>query len=282
VSGNNLGFDRELYLDPWPADRAKADVMARLAERYVRELDAQFRMLTLFVPHPGEVGRTHEAFLRSVVRRLVPSRWAVGTGFVQSSDASSQQDLIIYDHIDHRALLEIDDCVVVDDGSLAGTIEVKTDISSKDAFSTTIRGLRSGHGFSGLYAWEGLATKESAVEAFWEGIRQRMAAHGRTHLGLPDYVYVRSRYVLLRLDDHESYGNLSGMAWLPLTTDPSAGVATDGHALVGLVAALWCVGIAPHFGRARHQNLPGWLRHWRDRLKAAAEPLPVPPDLTPK
>ena len=79
--------------------------MLELADRYAEELSAQFRTLSFFVNHAGEVGRTHETYLRDVIARFLPANCDVGTGFVASPNwISFQQDIIIYNQLDFPLL----------------------------------------------------------------------------------------------------------------------------------------------------------------------------------
>jgi hypothetical protein len=110
-----------------PNQHHDTSAFERLAEHYADEMSAQFRTLSLFVHHAGEVGRSHEVFLSQVLARFLPQKLRVGTGFVYlPSGATRQQDIIIYDWQVLPLPLQIGDCVVVDADAVAGLVEVKT------------------------------------------------------------------------------------------------------------------------------------------------------------
>lgn len=264
--GPNLGFGRRSDLEPYPSDRAKAEAMERVAEHYAMELDAQFRTLNHFATQAGEIGRAHETYIRAVLRRFLPSRWRLSTGFVAGARVSAQQDVIVHDHIDHGTLFEVGDCVVVEGDAVGGTIEVKTDLSSADAFRKALARLPRGFPFVGLYAWDAVDL-DAALPAFWQALRDTHAQV--SYLQPPHYVLVRRKYVLLRTDQRDS-----PVGVVRLT---EGGDFTDGRALLGLVAVLWYEGLVS--GRGWEERVPAWLRYWRARFQSAAEAVNVPDDL---
>lgn len=257
----------------WPADLRDAATMAEVAQHYASELDAQFKTLARFVRHGGEIGRSHEHYLRGVLSRFLPRRWKVGSGFIfGGSGASSQQDVLIYDDIDDRPLFEVGDCVVVPRSAVAGSLEVKTKLDSTTDFRDCVeKVLASPAPVRAIYAWDGLSI-DLAREALWEGVRRK---HGngkcesgmRVILGIPDYIYVRSKYVIF--SRHNSNHSLKTP---PLKSIRLGEQFNDGHALLGLVAALWRDGIQPD-----HRNrIPGCLEHWICTLDEYGEAIPMP------
>jgi hypothetical protein len=66
-----------------------------------RMFEIQTEVLTAVLPHPGERGRNDEERFKEFLRRTLPQRFSVGTGFIVSADpaipASSQTDIVIYD-----------------------------------------------------------------------------------------------------------------------------------------------------------------------------------------
>jgi hypothetical protein len=151
----------------------ESNPMLLLADSYAAELSAQFRTLNLFVSHAGEIGRTHEAYLRNVIRRFPPEKYGIGTGFVASGRwISKQQDIIVYNQHDLPLMFKAGDCVVADLDATVGTLEVKTRLNNREDFSEAytklcdlykqIGGLR----FVGLYAWEGLNV-DTALDTIW-------------------------------------------------------------------------------------------------------------------
>jgi hypothetical protein len=66
-----------------------------------RIFDIQSEVLTAALPHAGERGRNDEERFRELLRRILPRRFSIGTGFVRCADksvpGSSQTDIVIYD-----------------------------------------------------------------------------------------------------------------------------------------------------------------------------------------
>lgn len=67
----------------------------------------QSEFLTAALPHAGERGSNDEGRCRAFLRQVLPQRYAVGTGFVVSSEVeapSPQQDIVIYDDLNNSPL----------------------------------------------------------------------------------------------------------------------------------------------------------------------------------
>ncbi|WP_437974293.1 DUF6602 domain-containing protein [Sorangium sp. So ce295] len=243
--------------------------LEHLADRYAAELSAQFRTLSLFVSHAGEVGRTHEVFLGQVLSRFLPAKLRIGTGFVLSPESvTRQQDIIVYDWQRLPLLLTIGDCVVVDADAVAATIEVKTVIQGKSHLSDIVRQLSSQEAGGsrravGVYAWEG-PSLESATECFWSVLRDR------PEIGLsplPDFVYVRGKYLLM--PNHDGRIETPPLRVMRL----GDGNASEGTGLLGLLAHLWLCGIQSYAVR------PWWLEAWERQRSSLFELIPWPSDL---
>lgn len=245
--------------------------MQRLAARYADELEAQFRTLSFFVEHAGEVGRTHEVFLRQIIKRFLPGRLRCGTGFIATPEnVTRQQDIIIYDPHSLPLLMEIGDCLVVDAPAVAGTIEVKTVLGSQNAFSAELEkvadpGSRSMHSwFVGLYAWEALSL-DLALECYWARFRE--ASKIDNPPPLPDVVYVRGKYLIApNYDGHIETGPLLLMRLGPGHCDEGAGLLT-------LVERMWLSGLQ------HHAEWPWWVRAWHREINKKLEQVPWPEDL---
>jgi len=239
-----------------------------LADRYAAELTAQFRTLSIFVNHAGEVGRTHEVFVSQILTRFLPAKLRIGTGFVLSQGgATRQQDIIVYDWQQLPLLLAIGDCVVVDADAVAATIEVKTKLSGKEDFLRAVQALnevRLQHrGAVGLYAWEGL-NLESALEQIWNLLRNRVPFELEP---LPDLIFVRGKYLIVP--------NFDGCIETPpmKVMNLGEGNVPEGIGLLALLAQLWLGGIQSHADR------PWWLQAWEARRSDFFKEVPWPPDL---
>lgn len=83
--------------------------------------------------HWGEDGRYKEDVLRNMIKKFLPSKYTVGTGFIVSSyndqiDCSTQIDILIFDS-DYPVLFSEGDFYIVTPNSVKAVIEVKTDVS---------------------------------------------------------------------------------------------------------------------------------------------------------
>lgn len=241
------------------------DEMEQLAQRYADELSAQFRTLNLFVQHAGEIGRAHETFLRGVFERFLPGKLRCGTGFVASEDGvTTQQDIIIYERFELPILLEVGDCIVVDREAVVGTIEVKTTLDTTARFTEAIRkiGRLRGVGFRGLYAWEGISEAE-ALGCLWERYR---SLERLDMSDLPDAIYVREKYLILRNDD-------GCLDTAPLLIMRLGSRGMEGRALLSFITRLWLCG-AQSVAR-----WPWWALSSLNRGPDQFEHLPWPNDL---
>jgi hypothetical protein len=243
--------------------------MVGLAQRYADELSAQFRTLNLFVQHAGEIGRAHETFLRGVLERFLPSKLRCGTGFVASKDGvTTQQDIIIFDHVELPVLLEVGDCLVVDRDAAVGTVEVKTSLDSRGRFTEALQKLgeqrrdRLVQGFVGLYAWDGISAAD-ALGCMWDQYRSfgpLDVAH------LPDAVYVRGKYLIMPKYD----GRLD---FAPLLIMQLKDGDLEGAALLSFVTRMWATGIQSS------ARWPWWTLAWRNREAEFFNAVPWPEDL---
>ncbi|WP_437976136.1 DUF6602 domain-containing protein [Sorangium sp. So ce295] len=257
---------------PISRQKTKPDIEG-LAGRYAEELDAQFRTLNFFTKHPGEVGRTHEAFIMNVLSRYLPSRLRCGTGFIVSeSGVSRQQDIIIFDHAKLPTLYDAGGVVAVDANAVAAAIEVKTCLDEEKTFVESLASLSElrtalrldATCFVGLYAYEGPST-ELAVECLRRVAESVDVANGR----IPDAVYVRGKYVLAP----NRLGNRWADAQLIRLDIAEHG---DGTGLLSMLTWMW-------FSIQSHGFLwPWWLHAWSnsmwDRCEGVAWSTPAHPE----
>jgi hypothetical protein len=248
-----------------------------LADHYAAEMSAQFRTLSLFVRHAGEVGRSHEVFLAQVLTRFLPEKLRIGTGFVFSPRGSTrQQDIIVYDWQNLPLPLKIGDCVVVDADAVAAMIEVKTRIGKSDELREAMgkvaatKMMGRGPRAVGIYAWEGLSL-DTALQSYWAmGREAPRSSRGFEFPRFPDFLYVRGAYLLTP--------SITGQ----IDTPPlrvlrlGEGHANEGLGMLALLAHLWLIGIQHYAQR------PWWLEAWSEkerRTPGLFELIPWPKDL---
>lgn len=100
----------------------------------LRRLQAEVEVFNELICHAGEKGRANELTLSSMVSRLVPQKYAVGTGLlIDSFDAaSSQMDLIIFNRTDEPALLAQSSHLLFPVENVRLCVEVKTTIDKEE------------------------------------------------------------------------------------------------------------------------------------------------------
>lgn len=86
------------------------------------------------VPHSGEEGRLLEEFLRNFLRRILPERFAVGTGLIfdSANNYSSQTDIVIYDRFFNGQILTEFSSVLFPIECVYAVVEVKKHLRYHD------------------------------------------------------------------------------------------------------------------------------------------------------
>lgn len=102
-----------------------------------KELLAITNKVRNLIVHWGEDGRYKEAVLKNVIKRFLPEKYTIGTGFVikqteiRGEHLSSRQiDLIIYDD-ESPILFKEGDFVILTPDSVRGIIEVKANLQNQ-------------------------------------------------------------------------------------------------------------------------------------------------------
>jgi hypothetical protein len=77
-------------------------------ETLARQFQYQSEILSGVLPHFGERGANDEERLREFLRKTLPKRFSIGTGFIVCSEPSlppsRQTDVVIYDEIENAPL----------------------------------------------------------------------------------------------------------------------------------------------------------------------------------
>lgn len=100
------------------------------AANFAHELQALSERVRNLIHHSGTVGTYRENLLQSVLRKHLPERYHVATGFIHG--CRRQIDVLIYDRIDYAPLFREGDLVVVPSESVRAVIEVKTSLSREE------------------------------------------------------------------------------------------------------------------------------------------------------
>ena len=92
------------------------------------------RQIAKIVPHMGERGRLLEDVFRDVLRRMLPGRFAIGSGIMINSEGatSSQTDIIIYDTQFNSQILTEYSGVLFPIECVYAAIEVKETLKAND------------------------------------------------------------------------------------------------------------------------------------------------------
>ena len=127
-----LFFDRRkkspaalLELSTHRRDRERDRVFAG---SFAHELQALSQRIRNLISHTGSVGTYRECLLQTLLRKSLPERYHVATGFIHG--CSRQLDILIYDRIDYAPMFREGDLVVVPSESVRAVIEVKTDLNA--------------------------------------------------------------------------------------------------------------------------------------------------------
>ena len=112
-----------------PTSKQRAREKARLFSASIGgELAALSERVGHIVKHGPTVGSYREDLLRSVLRKHLPERYHVATGFIYGFER--QLDILIYDRVDHAPLFREGDLVIVPSEAVRAVIEVKTTLST--------------------------------------------------------------------------------------------------------------------------------------------------------
>jgi len=118
-------------------------------------LKSSLELRSKLLAHPAEKGRFNENQLGKVLRRFLPKKMDIGTGFIACSDRnasiSRQQDIVIYDSWQNVPLFYDEVLNIFSVESVYGTVEVKTTLTAEnmeEAFSSNkeIRDMAINHG----------------------------------------------------------------------------------------------------------------------------------------
>lgn len=102
---------------------AEAEKTRAFAGTFASELSHLSERIRLLVQHPTSVGTYRETLLQTLLRRNLPERYHVGTGFIYG--CQRQVDILIYDRVDYAPLFREGDLVVVPPQAVRAAIEVK-------------------------------------------------------------------------------------------------------------------------------------------------------------
>lgn len=100
--------------------------------------------LTKSIRHPGENGRAREQILKNFLRKILPKKYSIDTGFVidATGGISNQIDIVIY-RDDYHSVLEIGNIKHFMVESVAAVIENKASIASSSTLWQAFENIKS-------------------------------------------------------------------------------------------------------------------------------------------
>lgn len=103
-------------------------------------LENEGRYFSSLSDHQGEKGRLNETHLKATLRRHLPEKFGLGTGFIVSSKTinnkdNPQIDIVIYDKVTNAPLYQSEAFGVFPVESVYGYIEVKTTLTKSELAS---------------------------------------------------------------------------------------------------------------------------------------------------
>lgn len=132
------------------------------------ELDALSSRIRLIISHSGTVGTYRENLLQNVLRKHLPERYHVATGFIYG--CTTQLDILIYDRLEYAPLFREGDLVVIPANAARAVIEVKTNLTAEEtrkSLQLLSAVARQDDGlppiFKGIFAFESDLSQESLV-----------------------------------------------------------------------------------------------------------------------
>lgn len=111
------------------AEQQLRETHRTLAGTLASELTQLSQRIRLLVQHGPTVGTYRENLLQALLRKHLPERYHVATGFIDR--CPRQLDIVIYDRIDYAPVFREGDLVVVHPESVRAVIEVKTSLDAK-------------------------------------------------------------------------------------------------------------------------------------------------------
>lgn len=97
------------------------------------ELESLSQRVRYIIDHGPSVGTYRENLLQNSLRKHLPERYHVATGFIHG--LRKQIDLLIYDRIDYAPLFREGDLVIVPQEAVRAVIEVKTNLATDNLHS---------------------------------------------------------------------------------------------------------------------------------------------------
>ncbi len=133
------------------------------------EIKSKSERINHVISHSQTVGNYREKLFISVLKKYVPTKFHIATGFIEGS--SKQIDVIIYDQHNYLPIFREDDLVVVKKESVIAVIEIKTMLdhntlkNSLEGINEICKaGLNSVPFFKGIFAYSSDLTNDVLIK----------------------------------------------------------------------------------------------------------------------
>ena len=108
----------------------------QLMEGTIRQLETEAKYFSSLTRHGGEKGRLNESHLMRTLRRYLPAKFGLGTGFIVSGGENPQRsrqcDIIIYDAVNNAPFFHSDAWQIYPIEMVYCVIEVKTTLNGRE------------------------------------------------------------------------------------------------------------------------------------------------------
>lgn len=105
------------------------DRLNNYLSKIAQEISVASDRINDLIDHPQVKGNYREYLLKSVLKKYLPKKYDVGTGFIIG--CPRQCDILIYDCINYFPIFKEDDLIVIHPKAIRAVIEVKTSLNSK-------------------------------------------------------------------------------------------------------------------------------------------------------
>lgn len=116
-----------------PTHRAR-ERQRKFSATIASELTSLSERVRFIIDHGPSVGTYRENLLKNTLRKHLPERYHVATGFIFG--LRRQIDVLIYDRVDYAPIFREEDLVIVPPESVRAVIEVKTTLTSESLESS--------------------------------------------------------------------------------------------------------------------------------------------------
>ncbi|MBD8753823.1 DUF6602 domain-containing protein [Pseudomonas coleopterorum] len=168
-----------LSFSPTQAAREK---QRQFSATIASELASLSERVRCIISHGPTVGTYRENLLQNVLKKHLPERYHIATGFIYG--LSKQIDILIYDRIDYAPIFREGDLVIVPPEAVRAVIEVKTNLTTKSLHSALeLIGLASYFDdneppfFKGIFSFESSLKSEAIykiISDFYTDINSQM------------------------------------------------------------------------------------------------------------